>query len=88
MGAFRPEMHIIDHRGKLERKQYKTYAELKKDIPKYILQDQDPDGLFVVRAKYSYGWRQYCEYCERWQVAGGVNKQGLPKVEIKSETWS
>lgn len=88
MGAFRPQMHIMDIRGRVKVLTYPTYAKLKADIPNKIGTDHDPDGLFVVRAKYDGGWRSYCEWYERWETDGVNPKTGDYKVKIKKQGWS
>lgn len=86
--AFRPEMHIMDVRGRVKVLTYPTYSKLRRDIPKYIGTDHDPDGLFVVRSKYHAGWRSYCEYCERWQTNGVNPATGQYKVKKVAESFS
>jgi len=49
-------------------KEYKTYAELKKDLPKICKENIDADGVRVVRSRRG----QWGEWFERWKLNNGV----------------
>lgn len=81
--AFRPQMHVMDARGRVEVLTYPTYRELKKDIPNKIVMDHDEDGLFVVRHRRG----EWGEWFERWETCG-VKPTGEYRVMIKRQGWS
>jgi hypothetical protein len=86
--VFRPLLYVMDKQGGEVVFDYPTYAELKKDIPNKIIMDHDPDGLFVVRAKYHRNFGTFGEYVERWETCGINPKTGQYKVRIKRESFS
>jgi hypothetical protein len=58
-------------------KVYDTYRELKKNLPELIEQDNDPEGLFVLRSRRG----EWGEWFERWKMING-------KPQIIKEGWS
>ena len=77
MAKFRPQVHITRQGEKLERIQFRTYRELKREIPSLLKLDEDAEGLFVVRSKRG----QWGEWFERWKLENG-------KPTIVKEGWS
>lgn len=58
-------------------KEFDTYRELKKKLPELIKQDDDPEGLFVIRSKRG----EWGEWFERWKMIDG-------KPQIVKQGWS
>ena len=58
-------------------KEFKTYRELKKKLPELIKENDDPEGLFVLRTRRG----EWGEWFERWKLING-------KPEIIREGWS
>ena len=84
MAQFRPQLHIMDYKGKTEIRTYETYVKLKKAIPKLIWKDSDADGMFVVRSRRG----QWGEWFERWKSDGFNTRTGLDRVKIVKQGWS
>ena len=74
MARITPQIHLHNEGQKTKFEFYKTYRELKKDLPKFI---RENDEVVVYRSRRG----QWGEWFEYWTLING-------KLEITKQGWS